>query len=84
MMMMMVALRSGVASLVRTGVAEGEAERVISAGIGVAAEVVGLGDEVQIASLLFVLLLLQLVRLCLDGGRVSISMEQGVTAKYVH
>jgi hypothetical protein len=82
----MVALRSGVASSVRTGVVEGEAERGISAGIGVVVEVVELGDEVRIASPLFVLPLLQLVRLCLfsfqyecggDGGRVN--MERGVT-----
>ena len=57
------ASRSEVA--IRIGVVEGGAGRAKSAGIGDGEEVVGLGDGVLIASLLFEPPLPQLVRLCL-------------------
>lgn len=71
---------------IRTGVVEGEEERVKSAEIGVGEVVVGLDGGVQIASPPSVPPLLQLVRLCLfyaEQGQAA-RQRQGETSSPPH
>jgi len=68
MLMVKIAPRCEVGSSILIGVAEGEAERVISVETGAVEEAEGSGDEAPPASLPFVLLQLQLVRPCIGYG----------------